>query len=175
MTKCRLFPALLLMTVLFLSALLLPAAFRASAADADVVSAFEQQNVMDDLDGMTIDGKAFSVKDYAFDESKPTQVLMLAEFCYSFYSDRQDDFGLYLYVWNPQGLRFDTDDERNLVQLSFDGTTFGHTPFVIAVEQPVSPQTVFVAAHTQDADYRPLSTYVYQSLRCLRITGVVRP
>ena len=63
----------------------------------------------------------------------------------------------------------------DLVQLSFDGTTFGHTPFVIAVEQPVSPQTVFVAAHTQDADYRPLSTYVYQSLRCLRITGVVRP
>ena len=117
MTKCRLFPALLLMTVLLISALLPPAAFRASAADADVVSAFEQQNVMDDLDGMTIDGKAFSVKDYAFDESKPTQVLMLAEFCYSFYSDRQDDFGLYLYVWNPQGLRFDTDDERNLVQL----------------------------------------------------------
>ena len=77
MTKCRLFPALLLMTVLFLSALLLPAAFRASAAET-VVSAFEQQNVMDDLDGMTIDGKAFSVKDYAFDESKPTQVLMLA-------------------------------------------------------------------------------------------------
>ena len=119
MTKCRLFPALLLMTVLLLSALLPPAAFRASAAETDVVSAFEQQNVMDDLDGMTIDGKAFSVKDYAFDESKPTQVLMLAEFCYSFYSDRQDDFGLYLYVWNPQGLRFDTDDERNLVQLSF--------------------------------------------------------
>ena len=114
MTKCRLFPALLLMTVLFLSALLLPAAFRASAAET-VVSAFEQQNVMDDLDGMTIDGKAFSVKDYAFDESKPTQVLMLAEFCYSFYSDRQDDFGLYLYVWNPQGLQFDADSSFNAV------------------------------------------------------------
>ena len=115
MTKCRLFPALLLTAVLLLSALLPPAAFRASAADADVVSAFEQQNVMDDLDGMTIDGKAFDVKDYAFDESKPTQVLMLAEFCYSFYSDRQDDFGLYLYVWNPQGLRFDTGSSCNAV------------------------------------------------------------
>ena len=115
MTKCRLFPVLLLMTVLLLSALLPPAAFRASAADADVVSAFEQQNVMDDLDGMTIDGKAFDVKDYAFDESKPTQVLMLAEFCYSFYSDRQDDFGLYLYVWNPQGLQFDADSSFNAV------------------------------------------------------------
>lgn len=115
MTKCRLFPTLLLMTVLLLSALLPPAAFRASGADADVVPAFEQQNVMDDLDGMTIDGKAFDVKDYAFDESKPTQVLMLAEFCYSFYSDRQDDFGLYLYVWNPQGLRFDTSSPCNAV------------------------------------------------------------
>lgn len=114
MTKCRLFPALLLMTVLLLSALLPPAVFRASAAET-VVSAFEQQNVMDDLDGMTIDGKAFDVKDYAFDESKPTQVLMLAEFCYSFYSDRQDDFGLYLYVWNPHGLRFDTGSSFNAV------------------------------------------------------------
>lgn len=114
MTKCRLFPTLLLMTVLFFSALLPPAAFRASAAET-VVSAFEQQNVMDDLDGMTIDGKTFDVKDYAFDESKPTQVLMLAEFCYSFYSDRQDDFGLYLYVWNPQGLRFDTGSSCNAV------------------------------------------------------------
>ena len=69
MTKCRLFPVLLLMTVLLLSALLPPAAFRASAADADVVSAFEQQNVMDDLDGMTIDGKAFDVKDYALQKA----------------------------------------------------------------------------------------------------------
>ena len=116
MTKCRLFPTLLLMTVLLLSALLPSAAFRASAAET-VVSAFEQQNVMDDLDGMTIDGKAFDVKDYAFDESKPTQVLMLAEFCYSFYSDRQDDFGLYLYVWNPQGLQFDTGSSCNAVTL----------------------------------------------------------
>lgn len=63
----------------------------------------------------------------------------------------------------------------DLVQLSFDGTTFGHTPFVIAVEQPVSTKTVLVAAHTQDADFRPLSTYAYRNLRCLRITGVVRP
>ena len=76
MTKCRLFPALLLMTVLLISAFLPSAAFRASAAET-VVPAFEQQNVMDDLDGMTIDGKTFDVKDYAFDESKPTQGLCL--------------------------------------------------------------------------------------------------
>ena len=79
----------------------------AFAAEDDTIR-FEQTNVMDDLENSSVDGKPFDVRDYAFNNQKEAQVLMLAEYCYSFYANLQGNFGLYLYVWNPQGLRFDT-------------------------------------------------------------------
>jgi hypothetical protein len=33
---------------------------------------------------------------------------------------------------------------------------------------------VLVAAHSVDSDYRPLTTYDYQKLRCLHLLGVYR-
>ena len=90
----------------------------AFAAEDDTVQ-FEQTNVMDDLENSSVDGKPFDVRDYAFNNQKEAQVLMLAEYCYSFYANLQDNFGLYLYVWNPQGLRFDTNSSLNAVQLSY--------------------------------------------------------
>ena len=41
----------------------------------------------------------------------------------------------------------------DLVQLSFNGETFGHTPVVIATRP-----TIFVAAHSEDSFMRPLET-----------------
>lgn len=116
MRKCLYFsfPALLLAIVLFICTALPPSK---AFASSDVVSAYEQQNVMDDLEGMSIDGKQFDIGDYAFDEARPVQVLAMTEFCYSFYSEKQDDFGLYIYVWNPQGLQFDTASSLNSITL----------------------------------------------------------
>ena len=37
---------------------------------------------------------------------------------------------------------------------------------------PAFPDTILVAAHSQDADFRPLSTYPYQALRGIHILGV---
>ena len=87
-------------------------------ADDDTIQ-FEQTNVMDDLENSTVDGKAFNISDYAFNNSEEASVLMLVEYCYSFYANLQDNFGLYLYVWNPQGLKFDTGSSLNAVQLSY--------------------------------------------------------
>ena len=63
----------------------------------------------------------------------------------------------------------------DIVQLRFKESGFQHCPVVVFVGRPVTPETVLVAAHSYDADNRPLSTYDYQELRCLHITGVVRP
>ena len=60
----------------------------------------------------------------------------------------------------------------DLVQLSFDGNSFRHCPIVVSTGRPVQPSTVLVAAHSYDADYRPLSSYDYQELRCVHITGI---
>lgn len=63
----------------------------------------------------------------------------------------------------------------DIIQLSFNGVTWQHSPVVVAVETPGLPDGILLAAHTYDADHRPLSTYEYRSVRFLHITGVYRP
>ena len=60
----------------------------------------------------------------------------------------------------------------DFIQLSFAGGVFAHNPIVVEIRQPAFPDTILVAAHSQDADFRPLSTYPYQALRGIHILGV---
>ena len=77
----------------------------------------DSSNVMDDLQSSTVDGEAFDFRDYAFDEQGETNVFALAEYCYSFYSNLQGNYGLYVYVHNPRGLTFNLNSTRNAIQL----------------------------------------------------------
>jgi len=63
----------------------------------------------------------------------------------------------------------------DLIQLSFKGEEFQHSPIVVSVGAVPAPENILLAAHSFDADYRPLSTYEYRKLRCLHVTGVIRP
>ena len=63
----------------------------------------------------------------------------------------------------------------DIVQLSFTGEGFQHSPVVVSVGKPAAPENVLLAAHSYDADDRPLSTYEYKTARYLHITGVMRP
>lgn len=56
-----------------------------------------------------------------------------------------------------------------------NGTRFYHTPVIVAVGRPATPRNILVAAHTDDADNRPLSTYNYAEVRFLHILGVRLP
>lgn len=95
----------------------------APVAFAEDTPGYDATNVLDDLEGAEIDGKAFDLKDYPFDEKRDTAVLLFAEYCYSFYYDKQGNYGLYLYVYNPQGLVFDTGSGRNTVTLAVGDTS----------------------------------------------------
>ena len=77
----------------------------------------------------------------------------------------------------PAGQPCELADLRpgDLIQLSFDGETFRHSPVVVSVGNPVTPENVLIAAHSYDADDRPLSTYDYREIRFLKIFGVWRP
>lgn len=55
----------------------------------------------------------------------------------------------------------------DILQLSFDGATFAHTPVILTTR----PQ-ILVAAHSEDSFMRPLYTYNYQKIRFLHILGV---
>jgi hypothetical protein len=60
----------------------------------------------------------------------------------------------------------------DIIQLSFDGTVFEHCPIVVSVGNPPAPGNILIAAHTYDADNRPLDSYVYKRLRLLHIPHI---
>jgi len=65
----------------------------------------------------------------------------------------------------------------DVVQISFDGTRWNHTPVIVAIrgQGPLRrPGDILVAAHSYDADNRPLNTYPYKAIRFLHFTGVRR-
>ena len=68
----------------------------AYAENDDIVTRYEQTNVMSNLKGSTVGGKAFDAKDYPHNENGKPQVISFVEFCYSYYADKQSDYGLYI-------------------------------------------------------------------------------
>ena len=63
----------------------------------------------------------------------------------------------------------------DLVQLRFQGEVFQHSPVVVQADHAQSTEEVLIAAHSYDADNRPLSSYSYKEMRCLHIQGVRWP
>lgn len=64
----------------------------------------------------------------------------------------------------------------DVIQISFDGENFTHAPVVVsAPRRPTDPSRILIAAHSYDADDRPLSSYDYQKLRFIHFLGVWRP
>lgn len=59
----------------------------------------------------------------------------------------------------------------DFLQFNFKGEIFSHTPVVVAVGNPPTPENILLAAHSYDADNRPLSTYFYQQIRYLHVLG----
>ena len=63
----------------------------------------------------------------------------------------------------------------DLLQLSFDGIHYQHTPIIVAVRYPIAPSRILVAAYSNDTDYKRLSSYQYRSVRYIHIAGVYKP
>jgi len=59
----------------------------------------------------------------------------------------------------------------DVIQLRFNGSAFQHSPVVVQSSVDGSTDKILVAAHSADADWRPLSSYEYQELRILHILG----
>jgi len=62
----------------------------------------------------------------------------------------------------------------DFVQLRFAAGPFAHNPVIVAAGSPPTLDNILVAAHTEDADYRPLSTYPILEARFIHILGVYR-
>lgn len=75
----------------------------------------------------------------------------------------------------PQGMVVPLSQIENgdIIQLKFSsfGTRFDHSPVVVDRGQG-TPNTILVAAHTNDSDCRQLSTYRYLMMRPIHIFNV---
>jgi hypothetical protein len=60
----------------------------------------------------------------------------------------------------------------DFLQLGHANGVFYHSPFIVYVGYPAAPENILLAAHTYDADWRPLSTYQYDMVRFMHILGV---
>lgn len=66
----------------------------------------------------------------------------------------------------------------DFVQIRFEtsGEEFAHTPVVVSVGFPPTLENILVAAHSNDADNRPLSSYEkVAEMRFLHILGAIAP
>ena len=91
----------------------------AAAADESVQATYENTNVLNNLKGATIGGKEFDLADYPHNSKGKPQVISFVEFCYSYYAEKQADYGLYVYVYNPQDVAFDMSSVCNKIQLTY--------------------------------------------------------
>ena len=72
----------------------------------------------------------------------------------------------------PRGKVVDLSEieKGDIIQLDFNGDgSFDHTPVVVDVGAG-TPETILVAAHTNDAAWRPLSSYNYAAYRPIKIS-----
>lgn len=78
---------------------------------------FSKTDIAEDLKTAVVGGKPFDFKDYPLKENAKAEVINLVEYCYSYKADKQDHFGLYIYLYNPSA-RPIVDSEQNRVQMA---------------------------------------------------------
>lgn len=77
--------------------------------------------VLDDLNGVTVNGKPFSTSDYGANPLKKTQLLTFVEYSYSYYGNLRGNYALYLYVWNPKKIDYVELSMLNKANIRFGG------------------------------------------------------
>ncbi len=86
---------------------------------AESTLTYDQTNALDDLTGSTVNGEKFSLLNYAFNVNRQTQVAAFTEYCYSVYETKQNQYGLYVYVYNPKGLHINVTSPLNRIQFAY--------------------------------------------------------
>lgn len=93
--------------------------FSGSVAFAtDNKASFDETYVLDDLNGMIINNKQFTVNDYPRKVSGDFELLNLVEFAYTYDKKYSGNYALYAYVYNPSGIRIEADSAQNRIQLA---------------------------------------------------------
>ena len=112
MTKKIIIPAILFFIAVFLIYSMGGSAV-AYAAESNLE--FDKTYVLDDLEGSAVNGVTFDVDDYPYDKDGDIQLIGFVEYGYSAYQNMQQNYGLYVYLYNPRLL--DITDSSCKIQI----------------------------------------------------------
>ena len=113
MTKKMIIPAVML----FIAAILIYSMGGSAVAYAEGNEVlFDSTYVLDDLEGSAVNGVTFRVEDYPYDPDGELQLIGFTEYGFSAYANLQQNFGLYIYLYNPALL--DIADSMCTIQIS---------------------------------------------------------
>ena len=149
----------------------------ASADTADSVQAvYESTNVLNNLKGSIIGGKEFDLADYPHNSNGKPQVISFIEFCYSYYAEKQEDYGLYVYVYNPQDVAFDMATERNKIQFTY-GTVPNDSKYILdfinySTEAGYEGRFWKFKVRLSDAQKKAILKEVDENNRIYKVTGI---
>lgn len=167
----------LLIAVLCVATIICGQGMPASADTKDSVqAAYESTNVLNNLKGSTIGGKEFDIEDYPHNSKGKPQIISFVEFCYSYYADKQADYGLYIYVYNPQDIAFDMITERNKIQLTY-GSKASYSKYVLefikySTEAGYEGRFWKFKVRLTDAEKAEILNTVSQNERIYKVSGI---
>ena len=119
----RFFVALLVfITLAFLSYEIISSGMIAYAEDNNLK--FDNTSIFDDLYGSKDDnGNEFDLSNYPIDKNGELQFFSFVEYGYSYYANNEKNYALYLYLYNPQQLNFQTYLDSNVVRMGVSYTS----------------------------------------------------
>lgn len=80
---------------------------------------FDSTPIFDDLyDSKDVNGNVFDLENYPAKKDGELQFYTFLEYGYSYYSNLQKNFALYIYLYNPQQLDFSTYLDSNVVRMA---------------------------------------------------------
>lgn len=124
---------LIAMTVLCLVFCTLQGTKNIVANAASNEEAFDKTDVLVDLKSSSINGKPFDLREYPYDANQDMKLLNFVEFAYSFVGNQNNDYSLYVYVYNPKGINIGTTTKQNKIQMAVqyndDGTPTRYEKF----------------------------------------------
>jgi len=103
---------------------------------------------------------------YYIDANRKAPAWTGVEYLFNFLTRRERSLGPAARLCPPWEI-----EPGDLVQLSFDGERFAHTPVIVSAGEGGELSDILVAAHSEDALDRPLSTYDFRMIRFLHIEG----
>lgn len=113
---------LVFITLAFLSYEIISSGMIAYAEDNNLK--FDNTSIFDDLYGSKDDnGNEFDLSNYPIDKNGELRFFSFVEYGYSYYANNEKNYALYLYLYNPQQLNFQTYLDSNVVRMGVSYTS----------------------------------------------------